>query len=246
MSAPRFFCDIPLMADSAIVLPAAVAHHAVQVLRLSAGASITLFDGTGGEYPAILEPDGRQTLARLGQHDPREAELGGQITLVQGLPSGDKMDWIVEKAIELGVHRIVTIAATRSVLRLSGDRLAKRLVHWQRIARAACEQCQRNRVPEIEAPVSLREWLAASSSSGECVMGQPDAALRLPEWLSARPALSAVSILVGPEGGWSEEEREAAKGHGVTPLKMGSRILRTETAGLALIATVSALAGWQT
>jgi 16S rRNA (uracil1498-N3)-methyltransferase len=245
MSAPRFFCDIPLLANSLVTLPTAVAHHAVQVLRLGAGASITLFNGTGGEYPAILEFDGRQTLAHLGQHDVREAELGGEITLVQGLPSGDKMDWIVEKAIELGVHRIVTIAATRSVLRLSGDRLAKRLVHWQRIARSACEQCRRNRVPEIEAPVLLREWLAASPS-GERMMAHPEAALALPEWLSGRPGLSSLSILVGPEGGWSEEEREAAGACGVTPLKMGSRVLRTETAGLALIATVSALAGWQT
>jgi 16S rRNA (uracil1498-N3)-methyltransferase len=245
MSSPRFFCDSPLAAQQRLLLPEAVTHHAVRVLRLAAGSPLVLFNGTGGEFPATLHPEGKVAYAQLADHDPREAELGGRITLVQGLPSGDKMDWVIEKAMELGAHRIVAIAAARSVLQLSGPRLEKRLLHWQRIVRSACEQCGRNRLPEVAAPVSLKQWLA-SAPPGEIVMGHPDAELDLPQWLARRPGLNEVSVLVGPEGGWSDEERAAALSHGVEAVRMGSRVLRTETAGLAFIAAMSALAGWQT
>ena len=109
MSVPRFFCDAPLSAGTRIALPDALAHHALRVLRLRAGESVVLFNGQGGEYPATLDVDGKAGFAQLGAFDPREAELAGRITLVQGLPSGDKMDWVVEKAVELGAARVLSL-----------------------------------------------------------------------------------------------------------------------------------------
>lgn len=243
MPAPRFYCDISLQSDCRLLLPEAVAHHATRVLRLPDGAAVTLFDGRGGEFPATLQIEARQVFAQIGAHCPREAELGGHITLVQGLPSGDKMDWIVEKCVELGVSRIVTISATRSVLQLSGPRLEKRLAHWQRIARSACEQCGRNRIPEIEPPQSLKNWLVRPFEFAR-LLGDPQAEQGLGQWLTDHAGLAGLAVLVGPEGGWSEEERDLAHAAGVQGVLLGSRVLRTETAGLAMVASISALAGW--
>ncbi|KOQ40843.1 16S rRNA methyltransferase, partial [Achromobacter xylosoxidans] len=160
MSAPRFFCDAPLSAGARIALPEALAHHAIRVLRLRAGEPMVLFNGQGGEYPAVLEIEGKAGFAQLGAFDPREAELAGRITLVQGLPAGDKMDWVVEKAVELGAAHVCPIAAQRSVLQLAGPRLEKRVAHWQRIAQSAAEQCGRNRLMAVDAPMALADWLA--------------------------------------------------------------------------------------
>ncbi|AZY48387.1 16S rRNA (uracil(1498)-N(3))-methyltransferase [Bordetella avium] len=243
MSLPRFFCDTPLAAGQRLALPEALAHHAIRVLRLRDGAVIVLFDGRGGEYPARLEIEGKTGYAQLAEHVAREAELPGRITLAQGLPSGDKMDWIIEKAVELGAAAVAPIAAQRSVLQLSGPRLEKRLSHWRRIAQAAAEQCGRNRLTQVSAPSSLREWLA-QPAQGARVMCHPEAADDLPGWLASQPAPEALTLLVGPEGGWSEEELAAARAAGVASVRLGSRVLRTETAGLALIASVTALLGW--
>lgn len=278
MSAPRFHCTTALCAHQTLDLPDEVAHHAIRVLRLPEGSPVTLFDGHGGEYPAHLRIDGKRGRAEIGAHDPREAELPGCLTLVQGLPAGDKMDWIIEKAVELGVQRISPIAAQRSVLKLQGDRLDKRLRHWRQIAVAACEQCGRNRIPEIDAPVTLTQWLANAARQG--VSPAPDtsnqmtpsteATLRLmctPEAghtlkqaleLSAQPARQTgsahsipanrqarnIAFLIGPEGGWSPEEQTQAQQHDVQAIRLGSRVLRTETAGLALVAATAALLGW--
>ncbi|MBJ7264881.1 MAG: 16S rRNA (uracil(1498)-N(3))-methyltransferase, partial [Burkholderiaceae bacterium] len=131
MAAPRFYCPIPLAPNCALDLPDDLAHYAGRVLRLRDGAAVVLFDGSGGEYPAHLRIESKRVAAHLGAHVAREAELAGCITLVQGLPSGDKMDWVIEKAVELGVQKIVPIAADRSVLQLQGERLAKRMTHWR-------------------------------------------------------------------------------------------------------------------
>ncbi|AKQ54820.1 16S rRNA (uracil(1498)-N(3))-methyltransferase [Bordetella hinzii] len=243
MSLPRFYCDTPLAAGQRLPLPDALAHHAIRVLRLRDGADIVLFDGRGGEYPARLEIEGRTGHAQLGPHLAREAELPGRIVLVQGLPSGDKMDWIVEKAVELGAAAVVPIAAQRSVLQLSGPRLEKRLAHWRRVAQSAAEQCGRNRLTEVAAPQTLRDWLARPAE-GLRLMCHPQAADDLPGWLARQSAPAALTLMVGPEGGWSEEEIAAARTAGVASLRLGPRVLRTETAGLALIASVSALLGW--
>jgi len=244
MSLPRFFCDTPLSAGARLPLPDALAHHAVRVLRLRAGAAIALFDGSGGEYPATLEIDGKAAWAQLGALNPREAELGGRITLVQGLPSGDKMDWVVEKAVELGACRVSPIAAQRSVLQLGGARLDKRVAHWARIAQAASEQCGRNRLMPVDAPVELREWLARPAA-GLRLLCHPEAAPSLADALAAQPGLRDLSLLVGPEGGWSDEELALAARYGVQAVRYGPRVLRTETAGLALVAAATALLGWE-
>ena len=247
MSLPRFFCDSPLAAGAHLVLPDALAHHAVRVLRLKDGASIALFNGQGGEYPATLNVEGKSAWAQLGDFNPREAELAGSITLVQGLPSGDKMDWVIEKAVELGASRVTPIAAQRSVLQLSGPRLDKRVAHWSRIAQSAAEQCGRNRLMPVDTPMTLRDWLARPAV-GLRLLCHPDAIETLAEALNAisdqntsRPSLS---LLVGPEGGWSDSELALAAQHDVQSIRFGPRVLRTETAGLALISAVTALLEW--
>ncbi|CFN95225.1 16S ribosomal RNA methyltransferase RsmE [Bordetella pertussis] len=204
MSLPRFYCDARLAPGECVALPEALAHHAVRVLRLRAGAALVLFDGAGGEYPATLEIEGKAAWAQLGAHVPREAELPGRITLVQGLPAGDKMDWVVEKAVELGAWRVSPIAAQRSVLQLNGARAEKRLAHWQRIAQAAAEQCGRNRLMAVDAPQALAAWLAQA----------PGAALRLRWRGTPRTTTSACwwdRKAAGRMRSWSRRARPACR-----------------------------------
>jgi len=243
MALPRFFCETPLRAHHTLELPDALAHHALRVLRLKHGARVLLFDGQGGQYEATLLADGAKALAQTGAHQAMEAELPGRIILAQGIASGDKMDWIVEKAVELGAHRLAPIAARRSVLQLSGERLAKRRRHWQRIAQSASEQCGRNRLMEVDEPRTLDAWLAAGEARGLVLLCHPEAALGLDEAL-ARDDARDITLLVGPEGGWSPDELALADRHGAVRARFGPRVLRTETAGLALMAAVSALRGW--
>lgn len=252
MARPRFFCPTPLQAHQTQPLPAELAHYALRVLRLKDGANIVLFDGRGGQYDAVLRAQGKSAEAEVGAHHAIEAELPGGITLVQGLPSGDKMDWIVEKAVELGAHRLIPVAAQRSVVQLNAERQAKRLKHWERIAQSASEQCGRNRIMRIDAPMPLEACLAMlkatvsnALAAGPLLLCHPEATQTLSEVLDkARDAAPGVTLLVGPEGGWSPEEQKQALDHGAAPLRFGARVLRTETAGLALIAAVSALKGW--
>lgn len=244
MATPRFYCSIPLVANSTITLPAELAHHAIRVLRLKPDSDIVLFDGTGGQYTARLQIEGKAGYAVIGNHDAVEAELPGQITLVQGIAAGEKMDWIIEKATELGVYKVVPISAQRSVLQLKGDRLEKRLLHWQRVAQAASEQCGRNRIMQIEPPCSLSAWLAAQTANNSMILlCHPDSHLTLASALQTT-STEAITVLVGPEGGWSEQELDLAKQHNLLQVQFGSRVLRTETAGIALISAISALRGW--
>lgn len=242
MATPRFYCPQGLAPDTRLALPDALSHYACRVLRLKDGAEIVLFDGQAGEYPARLEIAGKQAWAHLGAFNAREAELAGALTLVQGLPSGDKMDWIVEKAVELGVQRIVPIAAERSVLHLTGERRDKRVAHWRRVAESASEQCGRNRIMQVQAPQTLRQWLD-EPADGMRLLCHPQAPTTLRAALAGAP--TALTLIVGPEGGWSEAELALA-GHAgqVTTLQWGSRVLRTETAGVALAAACTALLDW--
>lgn len=246
MPLPRFHVDLPLQAGTRLALPDPVAHHALRVLRLRDGEEIVLFDGRGGQYPARLGIQGKQATALLGAHDAREAELPGRVVLAQAIPSGDKMDWVVEKAVEVGAAAIQPLAAVRSVLRLSGERLEKRLRHWRRVAVAASEQCGRNRVPEVAEPLTLAQWLARPPADGAVrLLCDPDADLSLTEWAAGlETPPSSIELLVGPEGGWSDEEYAQARNHGVRMVRFGDRILRTETAGTALISALSAKLGW--
>ena len=204
------------------------------------GDAMILFDGRGGQYPAVLHIDGRRALAELGAHDTAERELHGRLILIQGLASGDKMDWVVEKAVELGVAELYPVAAERSVLRLSGPRLEKRLAHWRAIAQAASEQCGRNRLMTVHAPAPLASCL--DTVTGPALFCHPEGRQEF------RTALAGVqdrlTLMVGPEGGWSTDELALAQRMGLQGVRFGSRVLRTETAGLALTAAATALLDW--
>jgi len=241
---------MPLVAQQEIDLPEAAAHHAHRVLRLKVGDALTVFNGLGGEYPAKIVGASRHVRVLLGEQIERERESPLNITLVQGLPASDKMDWIIQKAVELGVSRIVPLAATRSVVRLSGDRALRRVEHWQSVAVSACEQCGRNRVPKIEPLFEMRSWLAqlpkaADSKSETRLLFSPEGKQRLSEFCS--PAILGASanivLLIGPEGGLTAEEELAAQTVGFQAVLLGPRILRTETAGLAALAALAALVG---
>lgn len=246
MANPRFYCPEPIAANQTITLPAALAHH-VHVLRLAAGCAVTLFDGNGGEISGILDFIDKNPVVSLGSFCNRETEPKGNITLVQGLPSGDKMDWVIEKAVELGVNRIIPVAAHRSVLQLSGPRLEKRLVHWQKLIQAASEQCGRNRLMRIQAPLSLEKAMEELDAADRLVC-DPEGSISLKDALLA-PQGSAItsnkiSLFIGPEGGWSPQELEITRRLGTKPVKFGPRVMRTETAGLAMVSATIALLDW--
>jgi len=239
---PRFYCPVPLQARQTLDLPDAITHHAVRVLRLRTGQTITLFDGRGGEYPATLQIQGKSACAHLGDHNPREAESTIPITLVQGLPSSGKMDGIVEKAVELGVHTLVPVLAQRSPAQTQ-DRLHKRLEHWQRIIQAASAQCGRNRLMRIDAPQPFDAYLRQTPQSADTdalrLLCHPDGTQSLGRVLTHDTR--ALTLCIGPEGGWSDAELHLSETLGVVRVQFGARVLRTETAGMALVAAASAL-----
>lgn len=241
----RLFVDAEFGPRSAVELPEAAAHHAVRVLRLADGDTVVLFDGRGGEYEARLVISGRSRVsAETGERRDPERESPLQVTLVQAISSSDKMDFTIQKAVELGVAAIQPVFSAKSLVRLSGEREAKKLAHWRRIVIAACEQCGRNRLPEVREATSVEACSRMSGISG-------DAALRLllsPEGRTGlkdvKPGIGqAVSLAVGPEAGFSDEEERILQRSGFVPLRLGPRILRTETAALAALAALNALAG---
>lgn len=243
MSHPRFHCPFPLTANQRLELPDNLAHHAVRVLRLRHGSAIILFDGQGGHYPATLEIDGKRAWAQTGEHVDSDVELPVRTVLVQGIAGGDKMDWVVEKAVEMGVAQLAPITAQRSVIQLSGDRREKRLRHWQRIAVAASEQSGRNRVMEVAGPQTLAQWLSQAEPGLLCLGCHPDADTDLAGALQGYDG--PLALLIGPEGGWSEEELALMREHGLKTVRFGRRVLRTETAGIALMAALAAIKRWQ-
>lgn len=240
---PRFYCPQPLRPGATVDLPESVAHH-LHVVRLQPGAALTLFDGSGGQYRATLAEIGKKRASALvGEHEAVEVELPYAVTLAQGLPEGSKMDWIIEKAVELGVAGVQPLAAQRSVVRLSGERAEKRHAHWQGVIVAAAEQCGRNRLAQL-APVSdFQRWLAApQEAQGQRILLSPRATQSLAGWAQAS-APQALTLLVGPEGGFTREEEDAALAAGALPLSMGPRVLRTETAALAAMAMLAGIWG---
>jgi 16S rRNA (uracil1498-N3)-methyltransferase len=233
----RFHCPLPLTSGQTIALPERVAHHALRVLRLKIGDALVLFTGAGGEFDATLtQLDKRTVRAEIGAwHDiERESPLG--VTLAQGLSSADKMDYTLQKAIELGVAAIQPLAAAKSVARLDSERAARRLEHWRQIAISACEQCGRNRVPEIAPLAEVHAWLATPLPD-TCVLLTPRGQRRIGE-LAAMD--SNIVLLAGPEGGFTSEEEDAALAAGFAALRLGPRTLRTETAAVAAIAALQA------
>lgn len=234
MSLPRFFVDHALDAGATIELPERIVHHAARVLRLNDGAAVILFNGRGGEYRAHLRFGGRSGIATIDRFDAVEREAPLPVTLIQAFVAADKLDWIVEKSVELGVARVVLARCERDVVRLQGERLQRRLDHLRDVAIAACCQCGRNRVPAIEASAALQAALTAAPRPGFLLVPDASAAALDPG------EANAVSIAVGPEGGFTEEEHRIAQALGFTPAQLGPRTLRTETAGLAALATLHA------
>jgi 16S rRNA (uracil1498-N3)-methyltransferase len=238
---PRFFLPQALAVGSLVSLPDAISHH-IHVLRMNVGDMVTLFNGEGGEYAATLSTiEKRGAVAEVKTFSPREAELPYAVTLAQGLPEGSKMDWIIEKAVELGATAIQPIAAQRCVVRLNAERAEKKLQHWQGIIESAAEQCGRNRLPHLCAPAPFGEWIGRKDLHRRILLS-PRAEQSLSDWARHHPP-QAISLMIGPEGGFTEQEENAAANHGVLLLSIGKRVLRTETAGLAALAGINAVWG---
>lgn len=238
---PRFYCPQPLVPGATIALPEAVAHH-IAVVRLAPGELITLFNGEGGEVQAgIVSVARRSVVAEVQAHLAREVELPYAVTLAQALPEASKMDWIIEKAIELGAAGIVPLAAQRCVVRLSSERAEKKLAHWQAIIVSASEQSGRNRLARLAPLQEFNQWHKQQDLHQRIIL-TPRAEQSLADWARQQPP-QAVTLMVGPEGGFTEAEEQAAIAAGAIGLAMGPRILRTETAGLTALATLGALWG---
>ncbi len=238
----RLYVDTALQAGSQLALPDAAADHALRVLRLRTGDALTLFNGDGCDYACIIEhSDRRSARVRVNACTEVGNESPLTLTLVQAVARGEKMDWIVQKATELGIARIVPVLSERSEVRLDARRADKRLDHWRAVAASACEQSGRARLPLMEPLRPLDEWITAQAGQDtQRLVLSPDSGARLAEraWVSAR-----ASVAVGPEGGWSQRDLSTLQGAGFETLQLGPRVLRTETAGLAAIAAMQALHG---
>jgi 16S rRNA (uracil1498-N3)-methyltransferase len=237
---PRFFVDLPLSPGAKIQLPPVPAHHATRVLRLVKGNEVVLFNGQGGEYPAVLEwvdKDGVTALCREWRDVERESPL--DIRLAQGISSGERMDYTLQKAVELGVTAIQPLAMRRSVVKLTAERATRRVEHWQGIVMAACEQSGRNRLPVVAMPLDVPQWLATAQAGLKLYLSPlAETTLRdLP------PPSGPVWLVAGPEGGFEPEEAALITDFGFTPVRLGPRVLRTETAALAAVAGMQALWG---
>ena len=239
----RFYCPLPLVAGQVVDLPPTAARH-VQVLRMQPGHTLTLFNGEGGEFSAEVQHMGRSDVrVVVGEHRNVECEARCQVHLAVGMPANERMDWLVEKATELGVHRITPLMTERSVVRLTGERAEKKQTHWQAVAASASEQCGRNRVPVIDMPERLDAWLTRQTPQADVVHGvlslhastQPLNALREGATGSAKSWV----LLNGPEGGLTDAEDAAARAQGFVALTLGERVLRAETAALGASALLT-------
>jgi 16S rRNA (uracil1498-N3)-methyltransferase len=256
---PRFYSPMPLVPGDLVNLPAGAARH-VQVLRLQPGDAITLFnggfdhkDGSSGEFDATVTRMGRSEVeVKIGAHRVVEREAPCQVHLVVGMPANERMDWLVEKATELGMASLQPLMTERSVLRLAGDRADKKQAHWHSVAIAACEQCGRNRVPHIHPVQSFAQWvksglktrgfmlsLSESSRPLHHLIGQMQTNPPNPPPGSSIAPSSNVTFLSGPEGGLSEAEEATGIALGFVPASLGPRVLRAETAALAALAALT-------
>lgn len=243
---PRFYCPVELRVGAALDLPPEAARH-VQVFRMQPGEHITLFNGEAGtpagEYGASIVQMGRSHVTvQIESHTAIEREAARAVHLLAGITAGERMEWLVEKATELGVASITPLEAERSVTRLKGDRATKRQERWQAIAASACEQCGRNQVPRIHAPVDLAQWIKAGglADAQRLVLSLADGTQPLAQAVQQAGAQPLV-FLSGPEGGLSPAEEALARGNGFAPVTLGPRVLRAETAPLAALGYLAAL-----
>ncbi len=241
MRLTRCYVPPPLQPGDTRLLPQQVSTHVARVLRSRAGDALTLFDGRGGEYAAcIVAIERRGVRVRIDAHRAIERESPLSVTLLPGLARAERMDFIVQKATELGVTAIVAWPGERSVVRLDAPGLARRCEHWHAVAISACEQCGRNRVPSVRVAPDLAGACAQADARSLRLLLAPEAERTL---ISCAQQASGVALLVGPEGGFGEQELSLAAQRGFQPCRLGPRVLRAETAPLAALAALQAVAG---
>ena len=239
MRVPRIYLPVPLATDLSVPLAGGAYHHVVQVLRLKPGAPLVLFNGSGGEFRAVLEiVERRSASARIESFIPTDSESPLKVLLVQGISKGERMDFTLQKAVELGVSAIQPVLTERSVVNLRG--LEQRLLHWRGVVISACEQCGRNFLPPVLEPLNLTVWLPGYRDPGMRLLLDPSAEQGLCEL--PRPE-SSITVLIGPEGGLSPAEIGLARALGFIGIRLGPRVMRTETAALAALAALQALWG---
>jgi 16S rRNA (uracil1498-N3)-methyltransferase len=260
MRLTRVYVAAPVSAGKRVVVEGSAANHIARVLRLRSGDALTVFDGSGGEFGARIEEFRKEAVVvTVEEHRPLDRESPLPLTLVQGISRGERMDWIIQKATELGASRIAPVFTKRSVVRLDEKQAERKLQHWRAITVAACEQCGRNRIPDLAAPVDFFDMLAGDSSGrpdsarGPDSLGRPDPTARSDSAGSTRLLLSptgdlriddlqdvgkGITVLIGPEGGLEDVEQEAAIAAGFKAVRLGPRVLRTETAAIAALTII--------
>jgi 16S rRNA (uracil1498-N3)-methyltransferase len=237
----RIFCEGPLTVGATVPLSSAGAYHVARVLRMRPGAPLIVFDGSGVDHPAeIVAVDGDQVSVELRNPTPGTGESPIRITLVQGISRGERMDWTLQKATELGAAAIAPVLTSRSVVRLDEKQAIKKQTHWNAIVIGACEQSGRSRIPAVGTPVSLRDYLTHVRKDGMRLVLSPSAPASL-AGIASLP--SKVELLIGPEGGLDDDEISAAQKAGFMPVRLGPRVLRTETAAVVALAVLQALWG---
>ncbi len=240
MRIPRIYTDQTLICEQNIILENTAANHIHRVLRLKTGSELTLFNGLGGEYKAMIKSiDKRQVTVKVTHHNTKEIESPLNITLVQGISRGERMDYTIQKAVELGVTRIVPLKTRRCIVKLDEIRAKKKIKHWQKIIVSACEQCGRNQIPTIENITSFEKWLAEQHQAFNLIL-DPTATLKITEL--KKPSI-AINLFVGPEGGFDDKELILAQTHQYTCIRLGPRILRTETAPITALSALQTLWG---
>jgi 16S rRNA (uracil1498-N3)-methyltransferase len=233
MRLTRVHVDSDLRTGQRLTVEGSAGNHISRVLRLRVGEPLTLFNGQGGEYAASIEEIRRDTvMVTVQERRDMERESPCQIVLAQGISRGERMDWVVQKATELGVSRIEPLFTERSVVHLDDKQASRKVQHWRSIAIAACEQSGRNRVPEIAQPVGLFDLLERHTPRGLALLLSPGASLRIADIPNAD---AGATVLIGPEGGLAELEQETAVKSGFTPVRLGPRVLRTETAAVCAL-----------
>jgi 16S rRNA (uracil1498-N3)-methyltransferase len=239
MRIPRIFTEQFLLSGELVELEESASHHLSKVLRMQAGRELILFNGTGGEFAATIhEVSKKYVTVLIAEHtaDNRESPLGLELAI--GISRGERFEWVLQKATELGVTRITPLITERTEVKTSGDRQEKIMDRWQQILVSACEQCQRNLLPQLSAPIQISDWLPRVNSDLRFVLHHRDS-----KTLSAGQKPQSVTLLIGPEGGLSESEIEQALAENFNALTLGPRVLRTETAPVAAISLVQYLWG---
>ena len=244
MRLTRVYVEAPVATGKRLVVEGSAANHITRVLRLRSGDLLTVFDGSGGEFGARIEEFRKDSVVvTVEEHRPLDRESPLPLTLAQGISRGERMDWVIQKATELGTSRIVPLFTKRSMVRLDERQAERKLQHWRAIAIAACEQCGRNKIPELAAPVDFFDVLPADDSGAMRLLLSPTGDLRIEDLAEVGQDLApgvrkGITVLIGPEGGLEEVEQEAALAAGFKAVQLGPRVLRTETAAIAALTII--------